>query len=135
MIRTRGAAGAAVRAAVVAACLGAGWWPAAASAHAIIEAAVPAVGATVQGPDVAVALRFNSRLDHQRSRISVKTPGGESRPVPLDLTDADPATLSARITGLAPGAYLLHWQVLAVDGHMTRGDIPFVVGPLAAGGR
>jgi methionine-rich copper-binding protein CopC len=23
---------------------------------------------------------------------------------------------------------VLRWQVLAIDGHITRGDIPFVVG-------
>jgi methionine-rich copper-binding protein CopC len=28
---------------------------------------------------------------------------------------------------LATGVYVLRWQVLAVDGHITRGDIPFSV--------
>jgi methionine-rich copper-binding protein CopC len=34
--------------------------------------------------------------------------------------------LEANVT-LAPGAYTLHWQVLAVDGHITRGNVPFTV--------
>jgi copper resistance protein C len=34
---------------------------------------------------------------------------------------------------LQPGAYSLRWQVLAVDGHITRGDVPFTVGPANAG--
>jgi methionine-rich copper-binding protein CopC len=25
------------------------------------------------------------------------------------------------------GAYVVRWQVLAVDGHITRGDVPFTV--------
>jgi len=29
---------------------------------------------------------------------------------------------------LVPGLYSLRWQVLAVDGHITRGDVPFTVG-------
>jgi len=29
--------------------------------------------------------------------------------------------------GLAAGAYRLRWQVLASDGHITRGEIPFTV--------
>jgi hypothetical protein len=29
--------------------------------------------------------------------------------------------------GLIPGAYVVRWQVLAVDGHITRGDVPFTV--------
>jgi methionine-rich copper-binding protein CopC len=28
---------------------------------------------------------------------------------------------------LSPGKYAIHWQVLAVDGHITRGQIPFEV--------
>jgi methionine-rich copper-binding protein CopC len=28
---------------------------------------------------------------------------------------------------LAPGDYRLRWQVLAYDGHITRGEIPFTV--------
>ncbi|MFI4981818.1 MAG: copper resistance protein CopC, partial [Nevskiales bacterium] len=26
-----------------------------------------------------------------------------------------------------PGAYVVRWQVLSVDGHITRGDVPFTV--------
>jgi len=97
-------------------------------AHAIIESVTPAAGATVSGPDVDFLLRFNSRLDHKRSRLSLRGPDRASRPLPVILPAADPAALSARATGLTPGAWVLHWQVLAVDGHMTRGDIPFSVG-------
>ena len=32
---------------------------------------------------------------------------------------------SAELT--APGAYVVRWQVLAIDGHITRGDVPFTV--------
>ena len=28
---------------------------------------------------------------------------------------------------LQPGEYTVRWQVLAVDGHITRGDVPFTV--------
>jgi methionine-rich copper-binding protein CopC len=28
---------------------------------------------------------------------------------------------------LSPGAYSVRWQVLAVDGHITRGEVPFTV--------
>ena len=40
---------------------------------------------------------------------------------------SSPATLEARITGLGAGEYKLHWQVLAADGHITRGEISFPV--------
>jgi len=35
--------------------------------------------------------------------------------------------LSARAQQLAPGKYTLRWQALAVDGHITRGEVPFTV--------
>ncbi|MEI6557366.1 MAG: copper resistance CopC family protein [Rhodospirillaceae bacterium] len=103
-------------------------WPGAATAHAIIQMATPAVNATVPGPDVDVVLRYNSRLDLQRSRLSVTLPDGTLKPLPLIANPADPAALAARLQGLTAGAYVLHWQVLAVDGHMTRGNVPFSVG-------
>ena len=102
--------------------------PGAALAHAIIQSATPAANATVAGPDVDVALRYNSRLDQQRSRLSVTLPDGTLRPLPVIQTPADPAVLTARLQGLTAGAYVLHWQVLAIDGHMTRGNVPFTVG-------
>src|SRR5437764_1156626 len=40
-----------------------------AAAHAIIIAAKPDVGAVVAGPTLAIDLRFNSRIDHLRSRL------------------------------------------------------------------
>ena len=43
------------------------------------------------------------------------------------LSDSPPDRLLAEADGLAPGAYRLRWQVLAVDGHITRGDIPFQI--------
>jgi hypothetical protein len=40
-------------------------------------------------------------------------------------TSAD--TLNAKASGLKPGAYRIRWQVLAPDGHITRGEVPFTV--------
>jgi copper resistance protein C len=36
-------------------------------------------------------------------------------------------TLTSQAKGLPPGEYRLRWQVLASDGHLTRGEIPFSV--------
>lgn len=99
-----------------------------AEAHAIIVVAEPAVGAVLQAPSVPVRLRFNSRIDPGRSRLTLTRPDGSSLPLPLAASDS-PDTLAAEIHGLAPGRYRLRWQVLAVDGHITRGDIPFSIAP------
>jgi len=104
--------------------------PMAAQAHAIILESSPAVDASVPGPDVPVLLRFNSRIDRARSNVSLAAAsapkGAHPQTLPLAPTDS-PEILKATAVGLAPGSYTLRWQVLSVDGHITRGDIPFKV--------
>ncbi len=97
-----------------------------AQAHAILVEASPAAGATVSGPDLGVRLRFNARIDGPRSRLTLVHPNREEQALTLDKQTA-PAVLTAKLTGLGPGAYRLRWQVLAADGHITRGEVPFQV--------
>jgi methionine-rich copper-binding protein CopC len=42
-------------------------------------------------------------------------------------SEPSPGLLFAKLTGLVKGAYVLRWQVLATDGHITRGKVPFQV--------
>jgi methionine-rich copper-binding protein CopC len=86
----------------------------------------PAISATVKGPELLVTLRFNSRVDGARSTLLLATPDGESKPLAVDKQSA-PDTLSSHATQLGPGKYVIRWQVLAIDGHITRGQIPFRV--------
>ena len=104
--------------------------PAIAAAHAIILESSPAVDATVAGPDVDVTLRFNSRIDRARSSVTVSASETAAGTTPATLplaSDTSPDILKSRARGLAPGRYVLRWQVLSVDGHITRGDIPFTI--------
>ena len=54
-------------------------------------------------------------------------PAGDKTDVPIDQS-GDPNVVAATTAALTAGAYVLRWQVLAIDGHITRGDIPFMVG-------
>ena len=97
-----------------------------ADAHAVLLESTPALKSAVLGPDVPIKLRFNVRIDAVRSRLTLIRPDGSSQT--LEINKETPAdTLSAEATGLAAGAYRLRWQVLASDGHITRGEIPFTV--------
>lgn len=98
----------------------------AAFAHAILVEATPAAGSTVSGPDLGIRLRFNARIDGARSRLTLVRPDRQELPLTLDQQTA-PALLTAKLAGLTPGAYRLRWQVLAADGHITRGEVPFTV--------
>ncbi len=105
---------------VAAGCLRPGW----AMAHAILMDSQPAAQATVPPGPASVRLRFNSRIDQARSRLVLHTGPKETA---LSLDPASPVDTLAASTILAPGSYVMRWQVLAVDGHITRGDVPFTV--------
>jgi copper resistance protein C len=100
--------------------------PGIASAHAVLVQSSPVANATLQGPDVAITMKFNSRVDATRSTLRLSTPDGQSKTLAVD-PGAAPDTLTAKAGGLSPGKYAIQWQVLAVDGHITRGQILFVV--------
>jgi copper resistance protein C len=100
--------------------------PALAAAHAIVIDSTPAAGAKVAGPDIDIRVLFNSRIDHQRSKLTLIS--ATDQPFPVVLHEDDPPdTLTGRAQGLPSGSYRLRWLVLAIDGHITRGDIPFTV--------
>jgi methionine-rich copper-binding protein CopC len=101
--------------------------PAVAMAHAVLIASVPAIGATVRPGPTAIDLRYNSRIDARRSQLTLSGSGGA--PAVLPITPGPHEDVLTTSVTLAPGAYVLRWQVLAVDGHITRGDVPFTVGP------
>ena len=96
------------------------------SGHAILLQSIPELRATVKGPSVEITLRFNVRIDSQRSRIALLAPNGTLATLVLDKNSA-PAVLQTKAGGLTPGKYKIEWHVLAADGHMSGGEIPFNV--------
>lgn len=99
--------------------------PRRAAAHAILLASFPTAGATVPMGQIGFILRFNSRLDRARSRLMLIDPHGTQ--TVLTINPAGPEdTLSAQAI-ISPGGQSLRWQALALDGHITRGEIRFIV--------
>jgi len=97
-----------------------------AAAHAILVESAPAINGTVPAGAVPIALRYNSRIDRARSRISLTRPDHSSAVLPI--APSSPEDSLDTTIDLPAGPYVLHWQVLATDGHITRGDVPFTVG-------
>src|SRR5215467_13628364 len=95
-------------------------------AHAILLSSSPGVKQVVRGPDVPIQLRFNSRIDGNRSRILLVSGGAIQAALSIRKQEL-PNSLTADAQGLKPGSYTLRWQVLATDGHITRGEVPFQV--------
>jgi len=102
--------------------------PGAASAHAIILESEPATGAKLAEPPARIYLRFNSKLEKRLS--SVRLTSADGRPVPLPVVAAEgdsPDRIVLPLAKLRPGAYVIRYKVLAVDGHITEGALRFSV--------
>jgi copper resistance protein C len=98
----------------------------AAFAHAILVSSQPPAGGNVAAGTVDMSFRYNSRIDRDRSRLTLTGPN-HSRVVLTLVPAAEPNVLEATPILTTPGEYIVRWQVLAVDGHITRGDVPFTV--------
>lgn len=100
--------------------------PAAAHAHAIIIASKPAVNASLPEGPLEIELTFNSRIDLSLSRLDLVGPDGRDQRLVI-APDSLPGAIVAHAATNAPGQWKLHWLALSTDGHITRGEIPFVV--------
>jgi methionine-rich copper-binding protein CopC len=104
------------------------WDPGVAAAHAIVLECEPVAGAKLAEPPARIYLRFNSKLEKRLSRVTLSAADG--RPVPLPVV-ADGSETADRIVlplgKLRPGAYVIRYKVLAVDGHITEGALRFAV--------
>jgi copper resistance protein C len=94
--------------------------------HAILKETSPAANSKVAGPDVPIMLKYNVRIDAKLSKLQLLHPDNSTSFLTIE-AQTSPDTLNAKATGLTPGAYRIRWQVLAPDGHITRGEIPFTV--------
>jgi len=94
-------------------------------AHAILLDSTPSLNQTLRGDHFTILLHYNSRVDGARSQLTLISVDGAKR-ITLE-KQTEPDKLQAQATELKPGSYRLVWQVLASDGHLTRGQIPFKV--------
>jgi len=110
-----------MRAACVAFMLGAA--PAAAHAQAVLIASAPAGGANVSVGEFAFHLRFNSPIDHERSRLTLMHPDGSAEYLVIAMA-GPPQDLNA-LARLTEGTYVLRWDVLPIGGPATSGSLRF----------
>jgi len=96
-----------------------------AGAHALLLEALPADSARLAAAPPQLVLRFNSRIEHKLSRVTLVDASGR-RALALD-AEAPPDRLVAALPSLAPGTYTVEWQVLSVDGHRVAGTLGFTI--------
>jgi methionine-rich copper-binding protein CopC len=95
-------------------------------AHALVMSSMPAARAAVPAGALRIELRFNSRIDVKRSRIALRAPGGTESVLGKHADDSR-AVLFGTAEARRTGDWAIVWQVLSLDGHVTRGEIPFRV--------
>jgi hypothetical protein len=102
--------------------------PGEATAHALVLESAPAQGATLTSPPTHVFLRFNSKLEKRLSHVSLAPEKGKPVALPISVNGQDqPDQIDLPLAPLAPGAYVVRYKVLAVDGHITEGILRFSV--------
>ncbi len=122
MLRIVGAWAGVVAAAVLA------WAPVQAMAHALVLESDPAQGANLTAPPAHVLLRFNSKLEKRLSHVTLSTEKGKPVALPISVNGQERLDrIELPLAPLAPGAYVVRYKVLAVDGHITEGVLRFSV--------
>ena len=102
----------------------------AASPHALLRRAQPAVGATVPAAPEELLLVFSEAVEPRFSGVSVTDRQGERVDTGTIRTDPKDAThLLVGVRKLAPGSYKVSWHVTSVDTHKTEGTYQFTVQP------
>ena len=96
------------------------------AAHALVIASQPGANDELAAGEVAVDLKFNSRLDRKRARLRLIDAAGTARDLEIE-EDHSLDHLRASAGRLRAGAYRIEWYVLSPDGHVTRGNVPFKV--------
>ncbi len=94
-------------------------------AHAILVGSTPSPNAHIKPGPLAITLRYNSRIDTGRSKLTLTAPDHGLTRLAVAADDSEAEMRSSATVG--PGTYVLRWQVLALDGHITRGNVPFTV--------
>ena len=97
-----------------------------ASAHAILVDSSPKAHGSVPAGHLVLTLSYNSKIDQTRSRLVLIGPDKSETPLVITANDGKPNELDA-VADVKAGNYVVRWQALALDGHITRGDLPFSV--------
>lgn len=101
----------------------------AAEAHSFLVRTSPQAGERLAAPPSAITLRFSEPIVLGSPELAVRPiHGGRLAVGPARLED-NGLIVQAGLPRLEQGIYLVSWEVLASDGHVSAGEFAFAVGP------
>lgn len=97
-------------------------------AHAKLENAVPAAGATLDVAPKEISLNFNEKLEAAFSSVKLADSAGQDiGTAKSHLDPANPSILRLDLPNLKPGTYVVHWTVVGQDSHHIKDEYKFTV--------
>lgn len=94
-------------------------------AHALLVRSTPAANSTINPGNLEATLKYDSRVVPAGCNLSLMGPRGKVTKLAIGFRP--PEILTTQLKDLIQGNYMLRWQALSTDGHITRGAIPFRV--------
>jgi hypothetical protein len=96
-------------------------------AHAHLQKATPAVGATVASPSD-IRLTFSEGVEPKFSGVTIAGDGGDAAVGPASVEAGHQNVLIVPVTQpLANGVYTVKWHAVSIDTHTTQGKFTFTV--------
>jgi copper transport protein len=101
-----------------------------AKAHSFLIRSDPAAGARLAEGPAALTLYFSEPFVPASEEVTLRRVGGETIELPQPTSRA--ASVRQPLPTSLRGVYIVHWQVLSDDGHISLGEFAFAVGSNAA---
>jgi methionine-rich copper-binding protein CopC len=101
--------------------------PLPAFAHAYLQSAVPAVGATVSAAPSQLVMNFTEGLETAFCSVTVTNAAGQAVNDGKAVRGDDEKQLVVKLRTLPAGTYHVVWRAVSVDTHHTSGDFHFTV--------
>jgi methionine-rich copper-binding protein CopC len=99
-----------------------------ASAHALLERALPPVGSEITGPPRQIVLTFTEGVEPLFSTIELHGAGGSVVPTSKPQSPSgNNRQLAVDLPTLPGGEYTVIWHAASVDTHKTEGSYRFTI--------
>ncbi|MCX6515473.1 MAG: copper resistance protein CopC [Actinobacteria bacterium] len=123
-----------VGAAIASTALALAFIPGIASAHAILESSSPEASALLASSPKEIRLDFDEQVEATLGDVRVYD--SEQREVSKSNTvrsASDASVVTAKVSTLKNGVYVVVWRVVSADGHPVTGAFPFEIGTKSTG--